>query len=317
MDRGASRRDPLVSVVVPMYDEAASVREAMRSLLAQSYSPVEVIAVDDGSTDRTAAIVREYAERYDRVRLLENRTNVGQTFARNRGAMVADGKYLVFHDADDVSTPDRIQKQVAFMERNPAVGVVGSGYFYCNELRGERTVRTRPTDDATIRHNLAREPMVNLGTSMYRWTALAETGLFEAPQLEGYDLLVRLAADHELANLPEPLYVYRVDDGSSSRRDEGRKKLGLVRQGVEAARTLGVGHRNLLLTPGWLAYMYLPTRAKAAVRRVFSPTDNDDITGSDATKLDRTLAVARGETVQFLDDGTPDGAELEPLSSGD
>jgi hypothetical protein len=63
--------------------------------------------------------------------------------------------------------------------------------------------------------------------------------------------------------------------------------------------------------------MYLPTRAKAAVRRVFSPTDNDDITGSDATKLDRTLAVARGETVQFLDDGTPDGAELEPLSSGD
>ncbi|PSQ05375.1 hypothetical protein BRC92_02340 [Halobacteriales archaeon QS_4_69_31] len=248
MNGGASRRDPLVSVVVPMYDEAASVREAMRSVLAQSYSPVEVIAVDDGSTDRTAAIVREYAERYDRVRLLENRTNVGQTFARNRGAMVADGKYLVFHDADDVSTPDRIEKQVAFMERNPAVGVVGSGYFYRNELRGERTVRTRPTDDATIQRNLAREPMVNLGTSMYRWTALAETGLFEAPQLEGYDLLVRLAADHELANLPEPLYVYRVDDGSSSRRDEGRKKLGLVRQGVEAARTLGVGHRNLLLT---------------------------------------------------------------------
>ncbi|PSP34581.1 hypothetical protein BRC64_00670 [Halobacteriales archaeon QH_10_67_22] len=308
-----SEGGPLVSVVVPMHDEARTVAEALRSLLAQSYDSVEIIVVDDGSTDGSSTVVRAFTERHDRVRLLENRTNVGQSFARNRGAMVADGEYLVFHDADDVSTPDRIGKQVAFMEANPDVGVVGSGYYYLNALRGERTVRTRPTDDETLRRNLARESMVNLGTAMYRWSALDETGLFEESHLEGYDLLVRLAADHEIANLAEPLYVYRVDDGSMSRRDERRKKAALVRRGVQAARTLGVGYWNLLLTPGWFAYMYLPDRAKATVRRLFSPTDNETITDGHATKLDRTLAVARGETA-VVSDGETARVDRQPVT---
>lgn len=294
--------DPLVSVVVPMYDEAAYVREAMRSLLAQSYDPVEIIAVDDGSTDGTGAIVAEYAGAYERVRLLENRRNMGQSFARNRGAMVADGEYLVFHDADDVSTPDRVAKQVAFMERNPGVGVVGSAYYYLNPRRDERVVRTRPTDDATLRRNLSRQSTVNLGAAMYRWSALDEVGLFDADHLEGYDLLIRLAAAYDIANLPDPLYVYRINDGSSSRTEERRKKLGLVRRCVQAAHELGVGYRNLLLAPGWLGYMVLPDGAKAGVRRVFSPSEDDDITGGQATKLDRTLAVARGETATFDDE---------------
>jgi glycosyltransferase involved in cell wall biosynthesis len=301
--------NPLVSVVVPMYDEAAAVGDAIRSVLAQSYEHIEIVAVDDGSTDDTVATVREFSDRYDRVRLLENRTNMGQSFARNRGAMATDGRYLVFHDADDVSTPDRIEKQVRFMERHPSVGVLGTGYFYLNTLRDERVVRRRPTDDGTLRRNLVRESMLNLGTAMYRWSALDVTGLFETARLEGYDLLIRLARDHRIANLPEPLYVYRVDEESISRQDELRLKLGLIRRGIQAARTLDIGYRELPLALGWLPYIYLPTPLKALVHRWFSPTVNEAITGEQSRTLERTLAVARGETDSPLDRDAPSAVD--------
>jgi glycosyltransferase involved in cell wall biosynthesis len=229
------------------------------------------------------------------VRVLENGTNVGQSFARNRGAVAADGKYLVFHDADDLSTPDRLAKQVAFMEDNPDVGVVGSAYYYDNQLRDERTVRVRPEDDETLRRNLARESMVNLGTAMYRWSALLKTSLFRTEYAEGYDLLIDIAETHKLANLPDPLYVYRVSENSISRQDELTQKLALIRRGVQSVRTLGVGHLQLCLAPGWLAYMYAPDRVKAVIRRLFSPTENQAFTGEDESRLERTLAVAAGE----------------------
>ncbi len=286
---------PLVSVVVPVYNEMTTVQETLRTILAQEYDAFEVIVVDDGSTDASAAVARAVADQHECVRVVENGTNVGQSFARNRGAVEADGKYLVFHDADDLSTPDRLAKQVAFMEDNPEVGVVGSAYYYDNLLRDERTVRVRPEDDETLRRNLARESMVNLGTAMYRWSALADTPLFRADHIEGYDLLVRIAADHEVANLSDPLYVYRVDENSMSRRHELVKKLTLIRRGIQSVRTLGVGHLQLCLAPGWLAYMYAPDRVKAVIRRLFSPTDNQAFTGEDESRLERTLAVAAGE----------------------
>jgi len=321
-----SGEGPLVSVVVPVYDEMTTIQETLRSVLAQDYGNIEVIVVDDGSTDGSAAVARAIADRHERVRVLENGTNLGQSFARNRGAVEADGKYLVFHDADDLSTPSRVRKQVAFMEDNPDVGVLGSAYYYFNPLRGERTVRTRPADDATLRRNLARESMVNLGTAMYRWSALEGTSLFRAEYAEGYDLLVRLAADHELANLREPLYVYRVAEDSFSRQNELPQKLALIRRGVQAVRTLGVGHRNLCLTPGWLAYMYVPDRAKAAIRRLFSPTDNRPISDADERRLERTLEIAEDGTSMPDDvggaradastgDGTVESGGTDPLRS--
>ncbi|MEF8886049.1 MAG: glycosyltransferase family 2 protein [Haloarculaceae archaeon] len=286
---------PLVSVVVPVYNEMTTLQETLRTILAQEYEEFEVIVVDDGSTDASAAVAHGIADRHECVRVIENETNFGQSFTRNRGTVAADGKYLVFHDADDLSTPDRLVKQVAFMENHPEVGVVGSAYYYDNLLRDERTVRVRPTDDETLRRNLARESMVNLGSAMYRWSALADTSLFRADHIEGYDLLVRIAADHEIANLRDPLYVYRVSENSMSRRDELAKKLTLVRRGVQSVQTLGVGHLHLCLAPGWLAYMHAPDRVKAAIRHLFSPTENRAFTAEDEHRLQRTLAVAAGE----------------------
>lgn len=108
----------LVSVVMPAFDEEAFIAEAIRSALAQTYQPVEVIVVDDGSGDRTAEIAEEHG-----VGLLR-RPHLGTSAARNAGLAVASGAYWTIFDADDVMPPDRLSRQVAHLEEHPELGIV-------------------------------------------------------------------------------------------------------------------------------------------------------------------------------------------------
>jgi glycosyltransferase involved in cell wall biosynthesis len=109
---------PLVSVVMPAFDEEAFIAEALDSVLAQTYAPVEVIVSDDGSTDRTAEIADGYGARVVR----QDRS--GPAAARNAGLAVARGEYWAILDADDVMPADRIERQVEQLERHPEVGMV-------------------------------------------------------------------------------------------------------------------------------------------------------------------------------------------------
>jgi glycosyltransferase involved in cell wall biosynthesis len=109
---------PLVSVVMPAFDEEAFIAEALDSVLAQTYAPVEVIVSDDGSTDRTAEIADGYGARVVR------NDRSGPAAARNAGLAVARGEYWAILDADDVMPDDRIERQVEQLERHPEVGMV-------------------------------------------------------------------------------------------------------------------------------------------------------------------------------------------------
>jgi glycosyltransferase involved in cell wall biosynthesis len=109
---------PLVSVVMPALDEEAFIAEALESVLSQTYAPVEVIVVDDGSSDRTAEIAEGYG-----VQILR-RPHGGEAAARNAGLAAARGEYWTVFDADDVMPPERIERQVAELERHPELGIV-------------------------------------------------------------------------------------------------------------------------------------------------------------------------------------------------
>jgi glycosyltransferase involved in cell wall biosynthesis len=108
----------LVSVVIPAYNAARYLAEALDSVLAQTYEPIEVIVVDDGSTDETAEIARRYP-----VCLIEG-PNGGRSVARNRGIDAASGAFVAFCDADDVCVPNRIEAQVAHLDAHPEASIV-------------------------------------------------------------------------------------------------------------------------------------------------------------------------------------------------
>lgn len=124
---------PTVSVIMSAFNAEAFLREAMDSILAQTFCDFELIVVDDASTDRTAEVLAEYSD--SRIRVIRNPSNVGVGVARNRGLRLARGKYIAVHDADDASVPDRLAQQVAYFEAHPEVGLIGSTAFYVQTPR--------------------------------------------------------------------------------------------------------------------------------------------------------------------------------------
>ncbi|MCY3864790.1 MAG: glycosyltransferase family 2 protein, partial [Chloroflexi bacterium] len=117
---------PLVSVVMPVYNREIFVAEAIESILEQTFSDFEFVIVDDGSQDRSPEIIRQYERRDDRIRFLAFKQNKGKAAAKNFGIEAAQGQYIAGMDSDDVSLPQRLEKQVEFLRANPDIGVVGT-----------------------------------------------------------------------------------------------------------------------------------------------------------------------------------------------
>src|SRR5207237_7493623 len=116
---------PRVSVLLPVWNGEAFLEQAMESILRQTLSSFELIVIDDGSTDRTAAIADEFASRDDRVRVLR-RPHEGLSATLNAGIAAARGEYVARMDADDISVPDRLQKQVAYLDAHPGSVALGT-----------------------------------------------------------------------------------------------------------------------------------------------------------------------------------------------
>ena len=122
---------PLVSVVMPVYNTEKYVGEAIESILGQTFSDFEFIIVDDGSRDRSPAIIRDYERSDERIRCLRLERNAGTAAAKNHGIAAATGEFIAGMDSDDVSLPERLGKQLEFLRANPDIGAVGAPRFGC------------------------------------------------------------------------------------------------------------------------------------------------------------------------------------------
>lgn len=281
--------EPLISIVVPAFNEEEFIGSSLDSLLNQTYSNIELILVDDRSSDSTVEVARsKICDSRDII--ITNATNMGRRFSSNRGAMHADGEYIIFHDADDISTPERIEKQVQFLEENPDVGVVGGAYYYINPERGQAELKIRPTDDEQIRQQMGRECMINTGTAMFRREALFGSGLFCSAKVEGYELIINIGKDWKLANLEEPVYLYRINKNSRSQQGELYKKAIIAYRSYQAIQAFDLPYWYLPLQLGWLVYMNVPPSLQKVVRRTFSPTEERDLTQEERQEIEEMLS---------------------------
>lgn len=210
--------DPLVSVLLPVHDGERFLREAVESVLGQTLRALEVVAVDDGSTDGTRTILESFRD--ERLCIVPQ-PHLGLVAALNRAAREAGARHLARMDADDVSLPDRLERQAAFLDAHPRVGLVVSGVTVIDE--GGRTLRTvvLPSDDASLRRRLLlRNPFTHGAVTMRR-EAFEGAGGYRAGYgaNEDYDLWRRIARDWELAALPELLYLYREHPAAVTRTD--------------------------------------------------------------------------------------------------
>lgn len=230
---------PRVSVLMSVYNGARYLREAMDSILNQTFTDFEFIVVDDGSTDETPAILDSYAD--PRVVRLHNETNIGLTRSLNRGLAVAKGEYVARQDADDVSLPERLQKQVAFLDAHPKVAAVGTAYIEVPVDGGPERLMVMPTASQAIREQLFYTHCFCHGSVMLRRNAMVVVGGYDEnfQAAQDRDLWLRLAERFDLANLDEPLYRLRMSAGSVTGSMRARQREGArraVRQALQRGR---------------------------------------------------------------------------------
>lgn len=197
-----------ISVLMPVYNTPENyLRPAIESILGQTYQDFEFVILNDASTDENVEkIVKSYTDK--RIRYYKNEQNKGISYSRNRLIDLAKGEYLAVFDHDDISFPERLEKEAAFLDSHPDVGVVGSWY----QASDKNKIRKFPTDDRVIKLKLMFGCAVSHTSSMIRKSVLEENGIrYEETfsPAEDYGLWVRLLRKTQFANLPEALVMYR------------------------------------------------------------------------------------------------------------
>lgn len=240
------RMTPAVSVLMPVYNSERFLREALESVIGQSLTSFELIVIDDGSTDGSASILKTYRDH--RIKVIRHSVNQGLSSALNRGLEVCVGEFIARMDADDVAMPNRLARQVGFLQEHPETGVTGS---FCEVIdSGGLRIGTMslPVTDLAIRwSSLLASPFAHPST-MIRRDVLERHQLRFDPTLlvaADYDLWTRLLRYTRGANLDEPLLRYRIHNESQTTQ---HRKTQLANRDRIALRTIGEQFPRLRIT---------------------------------------------------------------------
>ena len=237
--------EPVVTVLLSTHNDLRFLPQAVQSVLGQTFEDFEFLVVDDGSTDNTPDYLSALQARDTRVRVLRNDENLGLTRSLNLGLAAARGRLIARMDADDVSAPERLERQVGFLDGNPDIGIVGSSRTLI-DVEGTTLGYARAVqDDLGIRWKcLLGNPFAHPSVVLRR-DVLVRHGLT-------YNESYRTAQDYELwprvlrhvkgANLEEPLLRYRLRDGVSRTRKADQLR-SHDRIALLAIRTLLPGFR--------------------------------------------------------------------------
>lgn len=204
---------PLVSVVIPVFNAEEFIADTVESALSQTYPNVEILAVDDGSSDSSAQILSEFGES---IRYL-SRENGGPAAARNTGISAARGTYIAFLDADDLWEPDKLAAQVELMEHNPEVGLVHTGSVVFDSTR-EYPFRSKQLPKLMAPSEafpaLFSGNFISTSTVLARSKLFSSLGSFDESMdffaVEDYDMWLRFACNAGIGFIPEPLLRYRL-----------------------------------------------------------------------------------------------------------
>jgi len=201
----------LVSVVMSVFNGERFLREAVESILDQSFNEFELIVIDDGSTDATATILESYRRQDSRLRIC-HQGNRGLVESLNRGWMLARGNYIARMDADDVAIKSRLECQVEFMEKHREVGVLGSAVQFISPDGKPLMTSPNPITDQEIRLALPYRCPFWHPTVLMRKDVLISVGGYRkvVVDAEDYDLWLRMAERCQLANLGSVLLKYRL-----------------------------------------------------------------------------------------------------------
>lgn len=209
---------PSVTVVIPVYNGARFLRSAIDSALAQTWKDLEILVVDDGSTDETPAVIASYGARIRTIR----KPNGGTSSALNAGIRAARGQWIAWLDCDNTWEPTKIERQMEAARLHPSAGLIYTDYLQvaedgreigraggpCPRSRGARILR------------LIRTMYINSNATLIRKSVFDEVGLYDETEPTAHDLemFLRILDRYEIVHLPEPLLRYRFHPGQLTKK---------------------------------------------------------------------------------------------------
>ncbi|HXB41313.1 MAG TPA: glycosyltransferase [Bacteroidia bacterium] len=227
---------PLVSVLLPVYNSAAYVKSAIESILKQTFIDFELLIINDGSTDNSFSLISSFSD--SRIRIINNEKNIGLTATLNKGIDLAKGKYIARMDADDISFPERFEKQINYLEKNITVSLLATRTALINtegEITGEWNDDVKYTDGNSIRKQMAFSNCIVHPSIMIRADILKKYKYNDYQKsAEDWDLWLRLLADgHKIHKLNDILLHYRVHPQSTM---AGEKQITLQQRLIKIKR---------------------------------------------------------------------------------
>lgn len=216
---------PLISVIMPVYNGSAFLKEAIESILSQTYNNFELIIIDDGSKDSSYKIIKQFKD--DRIRILRQ-ANHGLPYSLNKGISLSRGQYIARQDQDDISMPSRLEKELQLLISRPSVGAVSTFFTYFDENTFEpgETI-TQPYKSTDIRRSMLLHNPIGHGTVMFKRSVFDKAGPYsdELGPIEDFQLWLKILDVCDFAIVPENLYLYRLNsNGMSSKGSEKQKK---------------------------------------------------------------------------------------------
>jgi glycosyltransferase involved in cell wall biosynthesis len=205
---------PALSIIMPVYNTEKYIKETIESLLNQTFTDFELIVVDDACTDDSINIIKSFRD--DRIKIITNNSNKGIVKSRNTGLALAVGEYIAPFDSDDIALPEKFEKQILFMQKNPQYGLIGCWGKSIDEEGKHHNLKWRLTDHAE------RIPAILLFRSYFlqptvvmRREAMPVNGYVEGFEIgEDYMMWFEIAKKFKMFNYPEYLYLYRIHKNS-------------------------------------------------------------------------------------------------------
>lgn len=210
---------PLVSVIIPCYNASKYVEKAVRSIMEQTYNNLEILVANDCSTDNTLEILEKLSSEDSRIKIINNEQNLKIVKTLNKLISIASGKYIARMDADDISLPDRIEKQVLFLEENYEYALCGTNTWHINESGSIIGKSNLPLTYEENKYYLSYystfyHPTITIRSDVYKNNLYSDDFLYA----EDYELWCRLIFKEKIkaANLKERLFKYRCFQTQSS-----------------------------------------------------------------------------------------------------
>lgn len=214
---------PKISIIMPAYNAEKYIKEAVDSILNQTFKDFELIIVNDGSTDSTKTIIESYID--PRIKIITHKTNQGIYSSRSDGLKAAQGEFIAVLDSDDIAMKNRLEEQSNFMIKNPDIAVVGSWMEVIDVDSGD-TYTLKPECDPVIIKwmHILKNQILN-SASFFRKDIVDKIGYYkkEYEYAEDYDLWSRISRRYKMANIPKVLVKYRIRKKSVTRASESGK----------------------------------------------------------------------------------------------